>query len=102
ACFFSEQVLDVISTAHARRSDLLVEKTMGHRRNAYGCGGTTVLTKEVGLRSPFRAGLLRCCWQPQWRQAGALTNKHFNVVTIGHTRLCRLFLLAMGGQARSS
>jgi len=42
-------------------------------------------TEEKRLSSTLRTSLLSSSWQSQWRLAGALTNEHFDIVTIGDT-----------------
>lgn len=92
ACLFSQQILDVVTPAHTGSGHLLIEKAMSHGRHAHCRRGAAILTEEVRLRSTLGARLLGCSWQSQRWLAGTLTNKHFNVVTIGHTRCSRLFL----------
>ena len=85
ACFFAQEVFDVVTTAHARCSDLFVEQAVCHGGDAHSGGRSTVFAEEERLSAAFGTSLLGAGWQSEWRLAGALTDEHFDVIAIRHT-----------------
>lgn len=92
ACFFTQQILDIVAAAHARSSYLFIKQSVCHRGHAYcGCG-PSVLTEEEGLGAALRTSLLSRSRQSKRVHASALTNEHFDVIAVGHACRRRLFL----------
>src|SRR5271168_3122983 len=76
---FTQQVFNVVTAAHTRSCDLLIQKAMSHGGYADCRGRTSVLSEKERFGTTLRACLLSRGRQLKRRLTGALTNEHFNV-----------------------
>lgn len=96
----AKQILDVITAAHSRSGNLLIEQSVSHGGHANSGGGTSVLTEEVRLGTAFRTSLLQRSRQSQRGHAGTLTDEHFDIVAIRDAGVSSLLFEQLATEGR--
>ncbi len=70
----AEQILYIITAAHAGGSDLLVKQSVSHRGYTHGSCCAAVFTEEEGLGTTLRASLFGLWGQSERWKTRAFTN----------------------------